>query len=164
MNNSIKWENIYKTNKYLDSIFIKKYKDIDYYNEKNCIELLVEIGEFINETKCFKYWSIKEPNKTLCLEEYSDCIIMILYFYNILDMEIDFNIKHIDSDNILEVTNYIYNKATLLMNNCSKDLVKDLFNNIIYLGQLFNLDEKEILNSIEKKQKEISKRLSSTDY
>ena len=41
--------------------------DKDYY-KKNCIALLVELGEFINETKCFKYWSIKKPDKEKVLE------------------------------------------------------------------------------------------------
>lgn len=43
--------------------------------EKNGIELLVEIRKFINETKFFKYWSIKKSNKEKMLDELTKCLI-----------------------------------------------------------------------------------------
>ena len=52
---------IYERNKELDHIFMKKYEAQEpLYFEKNCIEFLVEFGEFVNETKfeklgVFKY-------------------------------------------------------------------------------------------------------------
>ena len=80
---------IYKRNKELDHIFMEKYeKKEPMYFEKNCIEFLVEFGEFVNETKCFKYWSIKEPNKELLLEEYADCLSMLLCIFNYYDIKV----------------------------------------------------------------------------
>ena len=59
-------EEVYQKNKELDEIFINKYSSIDKeMYKKNKIELLVEIGELANETKCFKYWTNKEPNREL---------------------------------------------------------------------------------------------------
>lgn len=71
MNNRLtklkRWENYYQKNKKLDEEFNSKYQENEpEFYEKNCIELLVEIGEFINETKCFKYWSIKPLIKRKC--------------------------------------------------------------------------------------------------
>ena len=44
---------IYIRNKELDHIFMSKYEKTEtMYFEKNCIEFLVEFGEFVNETKC----------------------------------------------------------------------------------------------------------------
>lgn len=45
---------------------------------KTKLALLVEIGELANATRCFKYWSVKEPeSKERLLDEYAD----ILHFY-----------------------------------------------------------------------------------
>ena len=162
MNNDA-WNKVYEKNKYLDIIFIDKYKDeVDYF-KKNCIEFLVELSEFINESKCFKYWSIKEPNKREMLLEYADVITMVLYFYNNLGMKLDINSlpNHIDNKNILDVINYLYLKGTDLINNYSIELVKDILSNVLYLGYLFNLNEEDILDSINKKHKIIEERLNS---
>lgn len=43
------------------------------------LALLVELGEFANETRCFKYWSIKGPSeKEVILEEYVDALHFLL--------------------------------------------------------------------------------------
>lgn len=77
------FEKIYLNNKRLDDIFMEKYEKTEpQLFEKNCLEFLTELGEFANETKCFKYWSIKKPKKDEMLEEFADCITMILYFFN----------------------------------------------------------------------------------
>ena len=51
-----KWHKIYENNIRLDKIYQEKYKDTTDFYKKNAIELLVELGEFVNETKCFKYF------------------------------------------------------------------------------------------------------------
>ena len=77
-----KYQKIYDENKKLDAMFIEKFNHKDLIR-KNKLELLVEIGEFANETKCFKYWSKKNPQKDLMGEEYADCIIMTLCFFSL---------------------------------------------------------------------------------
>ncbi|MFV3013815.1 dUTP diphosphatase [Clostridium botulinum] len=43
------------------------------------LALQVELAELANETRCFKYWSVKSPsNKFTILEEYVDCLHFIL--------------------------------------------------------------------------------------
>lgn len=40
---------------------------------KRMLALLVELGEFANETRCFKFWSLKGPSgKERILDEYAD--------------------------------------------------------------------------------------------
>ena len=64
------YNDIYNRNKKLDDIFMNKYFNIESkYYEKNCLELIVELCELANETKCFKYWTVKKPDKELVLEE-----------------------------------------------------------------------------------------------
>lgn len=53
--------------------------------EKRILALLVELGEMINETKCFKFWSKKPPNeKAIILDEYADGI----HFFLSLGLEV----------------------------------------------------------------------------
>ena len=56
-------EEIFLKNKVLDEKFNEEYNlyDEEIIN-KNLLELLVEISEFANETKCFKYWTKKTIN------------------------------------------------------------------------------------------------------
>ncbi|TFG83378.1 MAG: dUTPase, partial [Erysipelotrichales bacterium] len=44
-----------------------------------CLALCVEIGELANETRCFKYWSVRPPSqKDVLLEELEDSIHFLL--------------------------------------------------------------------------------------
>lgn len=159
--NISKWNNIYLNNKRLDNVFIEKYGDFNTLFNKNCIGLLVELGEFVNETKVFKYWSIKNINRDLMLEEYADTIISILVFYNMLNLEIKDPINYLKTNDILELFNYLFNQTSKLMNNFSADLVIDIFNNLFYVKELLNIKEDEIIETVIKKQRIIEERLNS---
>lgn len=155
---------IYERNKELDHIFMKKYEEKEpLYFEKNCIEFLVEFGEFVNETKCFKYWSIKKPNMEDVYEELADCITMTLTMYYVLKMDITDLNKHHKSTNVLEVINHIYSQGSKLMTKLNEDLVKDILSNLFYLAELLELDKEEIYRILTYKQDKVEERLNS-DY
>ncbi len=64
-----KYIEIYEKNKKIDDIYLEKYGDTEEICNKNILESLVELGEFANETKVFKYGSIKSPkDKDIILE------------------------------------------------------------------------------------------------
>ncbi|MCM3619394.1 dUTP diphosphatase [Sutcliffiella horikoshii] len=47
--------------------------------EEKILALLVELGELANETRCFKFWSVKPPaEQKVILEEYVDGVHFIL--------------------------------------------------------------------------------------
>ena len=155
-----KWKEIYVNNQKLDKIFYEKYQNkVDIYHN-NVIEFLVELGEFVNETKVFKYWSIKKPIKEKVLEEYADTITMCLNFMREQKVELDDRYSHINTTDKLEIINYLYSKITLLMNK--EKVIEDIVN-LLYLGKLFAFSEDEVLNAISKKHKIIKERLES-DY
>lgn len=159
--NLAKLSKVYRNNIYLDNIFKEKYKNDNKLVEKNGIELLVEIGEFINETKVFKYWTSKLPNKDKMLDEYADVITMILTFYHELNMDIEeLNVNTKEND-LLVLFKEIYNLALKFLDNY-KDLDK-LFEIVIHIGNVLEFSEDEIINAIENKQKIIKERLNS-DY
>lgn len=169
MNNRLtklkRWENYYQKNKKLDEEFNSKYQENEpEFYEKNCIELLVEIGEFINETKCFKYWSIKSPNKEKMLEELADCLNMIFYFYGLLNLDItDFTNTKIEKNRLKQI-NHIYNLSTNLFNNLNEQDIKNIFVNLLDFAYSLDIQEEELLEKLEEKNQIIYNRLEDTNY
>lgn len=161
--NIIKWKKLYENNKRLDNIFIEKYKNDDRLFEKNCIEFLVEIGEFTNETKVFKYWSKKEADREKVLSEYADVITMILTFYGTINLEfVNINVD-IEEDDIIKVIQHLFEIAPSIEYDLKEDLIKYIFKLVLHIGNLIGLKEDEIIESIENKQRIIEERLNS-DY
>ena len=153
------WNDIYIKNKRLDDIFFEKFKNDEKMFEKNCIELIVEIAEFANESRCFKYWSNKPMKKEETLEELADCIMVCLYFYNYLNID-KVKIKTYDfSSDILVCLNDIFKLSTLLIDNINQEIVIKIFSYLIYIGSLVNLEEKEIYEACLKKIEKQEKRL-----
>lgn len=77
--------------------------------EDRILALLVELGEFANETRSFKYWSLnKKINEEEMFEEFSD----VLHFALSLGIDIKFNqssIKYNESDyNTAEIFRHMY--------------------------------------------------------
>ena len=153
------WQEIYSKNIELDHIFQVKYSNESKMYEKNCIGLLVELGEFINETKCFKYWTIKKPEKEKVLEEYSDCIMSIMTFHN--EEELDFSIPYDKTNNLLELLNKIYSDTTKIYENNDINIVKKIFANIMHIKDYLDISEEDLIEAISKKQLIVEERLNS---
>ena len=141
------FDKLYEENKKLDSYFIKKYDNTEDIILKNKLELLVELGELANESKCFKYWKKIEPNRELVLLEYADVLLMILYFFRELNISLD---EEYPKENELDLINefmYLYEKISNFNKQYNKELLKDIFINFIRLGKLLDLTTNEIINS-----------------
>ena len=157
---------IYERNKKLDDIFMNKYSNIESkYYEKNCLELIVEICELANESKCFKYWTIKKPNKDELLEEYADSLLMVLYMFNTYNVGLLEIIEMDLSDDILESFNNLIRMCTQLMSkiNVSERLLKEIFTYLLHIGKLLELNDDEIIDACYKKIIKNEERLNS-DY
>jgi dimeric dUTPase (all-alpha-NTP-PPase superfamily) len=62
-------------------VHIQTQHGVDYVStrSKRILALLVELGEMINETRVFKFWSKKGPSeKAIVLDEYADGIHFLL--------------------------------------------------------------------------------------
>lgn len=161
--NLTRWNNIYDNNKRLDKIFLEKYQNDSQLFKKNCIELVVEIGEFVNETKTFKYWSNKKPSKEKMLEEYADVITMILSFYGIYNLKIKESYSAIEENDILKLIMEIYYKSYKFYEYNNPEILEEIFNYILHIGKILEFSEKDVLDAIDSKQKIIEIRLNS-DY
>ena len=151
---------IYQESKRLDSLFGEQ-NDLfsDEIIEKNILELLVEFGELANETRCFKYWSIKPmSDKEVILEEYIDCLFMILCFCNMTNVSMDEAFPTATQENIVGTFLTLYKDGLNLKKNLPKEIVKQLLVNILYLADLLNFQYEDIKKGVSKKSLIIKKR------
>lgn len=144
---------VYEENKKLDVIFDELY---DSNNreiiEKNILELLVELGELANETRCFKYWSTKKiNNKEEILEEYADCMIMALYFCNMVKIDIDGVVVDYSERDIIIQFIKLYGLVSKLKYVLDKNLIQEIISNLVNLGNLLCFSDKEIIEGCLKK-------------
>lgn len=74
------WLHMFELQKVLDDRILEQHQlDREQLFEHKLLALSVEIGELANETRCFKYWSMKPPSdKETILEEYVDGLHFIL--------------------------------------------------------------------------------------
>ncbi len=90
------------------------------------LALLIELGEMINETRCFKFWSNKGPNyREVILEEYGDG----LHF--LLSLGIDLN----DQQQI---------KQSMVVNDDVVGLILKVYQKMIDLSIDFNIESLNI--------------------
>ncbi len=140
-----KYIKVYEENKKLDKIFVDKYYHDDFV-KKNKLELLVEIGELANESRCFKYWSKKEVNTELLGYELSDTIIMVLCFCNYLNIDLnDIEINRINKSNV-DLFFDIYEQANIFVKSEDKEILKNLFNLLINMGYNLYFSDDDIVN------------------
>lgn len=144
MNYSI-FSNVYESNKELDKMF-------DVFNDreivkKNKLELLVEIGELANETRFFKYWSNKPMDINLVKGEYADCIIMTLYFFNILNISLDEDFPNIDKYDKVDIFGRLYKLASDFYYDSDKNIIKEIFTTLINLGYLIGFNNNDIISA-----------------
>ncbi|WP_210364969.1 dUTP diphosphatase [Bacillus sp. REN3] len=115
--------------------------------DRKVLALLVEAGELANETRCFKFWSMKPSSeKTIILEEFVDGIHFILS----LGIEAGF-------DGIKEITNEVpagmdassqflevYAAIQRFRSSRSKEDYQHLFKHYLELAEILGLKDSEI--------------------
>ena len=154
-----KYNKIYEENKKLDEIFHDLYDNNSRETfRKNVLELLVELGELANETRCFKYWSNKGPSdKEIILEEFADCMLMTLCFCNMLDVSLEEEFIESKDNDVIEQFIYLYHESSKLIDDFDKDRIKRILINLVKLGNLIGLSDEDIVNGcllkIEKNKK-----------
>ena len=142
----IEFNDVFKANKELDEMFNTTFPD-DEMVKKNKLELLVEIGELANETRYFKYWSNKPMDMELVKMEYADCIIITLYFFNIMNISLDEEFMDIDKYDNVDIFGRLYKLASDFYYNDDKELIKEIFVTIINLGYMIGFNNEIIINS-----------------
>ena len=156
--------NIYKTTKHLDDLFAKNYDHNEEIICKNRLELLVELGELANETRCFKYWSTKqESDKEKVLEEYIDCLFMTLYFCNITGISLDEEFPKTSDLDLIDTFLNLFKYSSNISEVPSKDEIKIVLVELDHLAKLLGFSVED-LERVTKIKSEIIKNRLNTDY
>jgi len=94
----LKINDLYQYQKELDSrIFTLHNINREASRRSRILALLVELAEMSNETRCFKYWSVKKSSeKEIVLEEYGDGIHFLLS----LGIDLGDDSEYIEGDDV----------------------------------------------------------------
>lgn len=145
-NMEIDWTKLFALQHELDSRIMKKHcLTGDFFSER-LLALQVEVGELANETRCFKYWSVKPPShRSEILEEYVDGIHFILSLGLVLRFET--YVPKRDSCNVKNMVEQfltIYNCISKLHSDQSIEMYGTLFSEYITLGAMLGFSEQDI--------------------
>ncbi|MCM3122664.1 dUTP diphosphatase [Mesobacillus sp. AQ2] len=139
---------LFKMQKALDSHIETQHKlENDDLIDRKVLALLVEIGELANETRCFKFWSVKPSSeKDVILEEFVDGVHFILS----LGIECGYeDIEYITPDRptVTDTSNQflaVYESVQKFRDSRSKEDYVRLFESYMRLAELLDLHEDQI--------------------
>lgn len=147
------WDKLFSMQKQLDSHIEKKHNiDKNKLFESKYLALLVELGELANETRCFKFWSIKSPSdKDTILEEYVDGLHFILSLGIEKGYQYESNSDYSSNGNATNQFNNVFSQCVLFHENPTYSNYMELFNCFLVLGNILGFDEKAIMSAYERK-------------
>jgi dimeric dUTPase (all-alpha-NTP-PPase superfamily) len=119
---------------------------------KKLLALLVEIGELANETRCFKFWSVKPPSpQEKVLEEYVDGLHFILS----LGLECDFLYSEIPPQSaalpLVEQFLAVFQAADEFGKTKSRQSYERLFTEYLLLGGQLGFSTEQIEQAYKQK-------------
>ncbi|MFC3883184.1 dUTP diphosphatase [Bacillus songklensis] len=141
------YEQLFEMQKQLDQHIEEKH-DLQQERliERKILALLVEVGELANETRCFKFWSVKPPAaKETILEEYVDGIHFLLSLGLELDVPEHTSIPTAKTDSTL--TNQflkVYECISHFRTNMSQDTYINMFSQYLILGELLGFSPEDM--------------------
>lgn len=155
---------LYEKQRLLDS-YIEENSGIKPDVEYKFCAFMVELGEFLNEVRAFKYWSHKEMDKRKAYEEFIDGIHFILSIGNLLG----FDVKSRETEKRIQDIKYVLlnpnnqeskyyfttqaNKlflASQFLTGLYEDYV-DFFKMYMKLGYMIGMTLEEMIQEYEKK-------------
>lgn len=160
-------EKLFEMQKALDQHIEEKHEleTEDLFNRK-ILALLVEVSELANETRCFKFWSIKPSSaKRVILEEYVDGIHFILS----LGIECDFHNLSLSikaeptNKNVTEQFLFINEKVSHFQKSKSITDYTSLFEAYLQLGELLGITYNEMEQAYFQKN-EVNYQRQQNDY
>ncbi|KNG79803.1 dUTP diphosphatase [Mycoplasma sp. HU2014] len=148
-NKTLLWLNEKQTK--LDSYISNKKQFIvdDEILNKKIIAFLVELGEYANEERAFKYWSNKKEAKlSVQLDEYIDCIHFLISIGNQMNYDFDkFEYQNLMFKNNIDAYFNIVNKLANFINSKSQTTYADLLNSFLNICSVKNYSQQEIIDA-----------------
>jgi dimeric dUTPase (all-alpha-NTP-PPase superfamily) len=142
------YSQLFKMQKALDTHIEEKHGLLEAdLVDKKILALLVELGELANETRCFKFWSLKESSpKKKILEEYVDGVHFILSLGIELGLENSLeDLQMPDCErSISEQFLRVFESAVSFKLKKVKETYIDLFKQYILLGEMLGFSQDDI--------------------
>jgi len=150
----IDWSKLFQAQRTLDERIMKEHQlSGDFFSER-LLALQVEVGELANETRCFKYWSLKPPaDRNVILEEYVDGLHFILSLGLSLDFETIQPTFPKEESPIVEQFLQVFDRIAALKANQTVESYTELFSYYLRLGAGLGFNAKDIQQAYFKKNK-----------
>lgn len=139
---------------------ISEAKNITNYQKQEFLDakflaLLVEIGEFANEQRCFKYWSLKgASDKEILLEEFIDGFHFIISIANNLELKLsDYKFQYQDKLSLTSLFLYLFDLTLKLQKEKSLVVLHQWMNIYYSIAKLCDFSADDIFNGYCKKNK-----------
>lgn len=147
------WELLFEKQVKLDA-YISNNHDLSKADlfEQKILALLVELGELANETRCFKFWSMKARNEdSVIIEEYVDNIHFLLS----LGLEKNLAFKEItyEKKNVSETAqfNHIFEYISKFREDTTKENYLNLFKAYLQLANILGFSNEAIMKAYDAK-------------
>ena len=162
---SINLKELYSLQENLDKEIAKNH-DISYENtiERRILALIVEIGEFANETRCFKFWSNKGPSeKEIIMDEYADGLHFLLSLgIPLKAKKMEYNIHKSSKELTTQILD-VYNASIALKKHFDIKHYEKAFQLYLNLSQAVGMKPQEIIDSYKKKL-DVNYNRQATNY
>ena len=114
--------------------------------ERRVLALLTELGEFANETRCFKYWSLKGPSpKEKILDEYADGLHFLLSLGIPLGVSEYKHYFHVREKDLTKAILLVHKDVDELVGHYDVEHYAKAFADYLNLIPLFDYDENEVI-------------------
>lgn len=119
---------------------------------RRVLALLVELGEFANETRCFKYWSFKGPSpKEVMLDEYADGLHFLLSLGIPLGVSEYKHYFHVQEKDLTEAILKVYDDVAKLKEDYTVENYAKAFGDYLNIIPLFDYSSEEVIEAYLKK-------------
>ncbi|HET7580847.1 MAG TPA: dUTP diphosphatase [Bacillales bacterium] len=120
--------------------------------DQRILALEVELGELANETRCFKFWSVKPPSeKSVILEEYVDGLHFILSLGLVFDYRLTKS-PQVDVDEGLTACFLaVFDRIAGFRTGHREDRFSELFFTYMELGERLGFTAEDIQSAYEDK-------------
>ncbi|MDX8046656.1 dUTP diphosphatase [Gracilibacillus sp. S3-1-1] len=149
------WQTLFTMQRELDNYILAQH-DLKNENvfDKKVLALLVEVGELANETRCFKYWSVKPASeKSVIAEEYVDGIHFILS----LGLDLGLNEyqpnNQVDERELTALFHDVYHAISTLKEEKTHHAYGQVFDTYLNLGKKLGFSANDIKEAYVDKNK-----------
>ncbi|WP_163581582.1 dUTP diphosphatase [Gracilibacillus saliphilus] len=149
------WQTLFDMQRELDNYILAQH-DLKNENvfDKKVLALLVEVGELANETRCFKYWSVKPASeKAVIAEEYVDGIHFILSLGLELGLDQYESSNQTSDEDLTSLFHHVFRSISVLKEEQSVEAYKDVFDTYLILGEKLGFSANDIKKAYVDKNK-----------